>query len=69
MKAYTNIDAFLQDQEERELNSPLTDKEHKYYEALFMSFRKFIEEERKGKIFTEARLMKGIEAARTLYKW
>ncbi len=38
-----------------------------YYQALFIAFKRFIEEEKKGNSFTELRLMASIEAARTLY--
>lgn len=44
------------------------DKEQLYYHALVMAFKHFLAEEKKGYIFTELRLMKAIEAARTLYK-
>jgi UDP-glucose 6-dehydrogenase len=44
------------------------DKNTLYYQALEMAFSKFIEEEKKGFIFTELRLAEAIKAARTLYK-
>lgn len=53
-----------------ELNFNLS-KEQKsdlYYQALLMAFKTFLEEEQKGHIFTEKRLMSKIEAARELYK-
>jgi len=43
-------------------------KEELYYQALYMAFEEFIEEEKIKNIFTEARLMAKIEAARELYK-
>lgn len=39
-----------------------------YYRALFVAFKEFIEEEKDRQCFTELRLMKKIEAARTIYK-
>jgi hypothetical protein len=47
----------------REINS-----EELYYQALFIAFKKFIEEEKQGYINTELRLIDAIKAARTLYK-
>lgn len=44
------------------------DKKALYFQALEMAYVEFIEEEKKGNIFTELRLMNKIEAARTLYK-
>lgn len=44
------------------------DKKTLYFQALQIAYTEFIEEEKKGNIFTELRLMKKIEAARTLYK-
>lgn len=65
---FSNIDDFLEAHERQIMNRPLSQKEQRYYEALISSFQTFIEEERKGNIFTEERLMEAIKAARTLYK-
>lgn len=47
---------------------PELDMEQLYYNALFIAFKRFIDEEKKGNIYTELRLVKAIEAARTLYR-
>ncbi len=39
-----------------------------YYQALFLAFKKFIDEEKQRNAFTEVRLMAKIEAARELYR-
>ncbi len=44
------------------------DREALYYQAIQMAYDTFLEEEKKGQIFTELRLMEAIKAARTLYK-
>ena len=43
-------------------------REALYYQAIQMAYDTFLQEEQKGYIFTEQRLLKAIEAARTLYK-
>ena len=50
------------------MEKAILDKKKLYYQALQMAFEEFIEEEKKGYTFTELRLMKAIEASRTLYK-
>jgi hypothetical protein len=54
-----------QDGKKQDLNGK---KDELYYQAILMAFKQFIDEEQKGNIYTELRLMKAIEAARTLYK-
>ena len=44
------------------------DKKALYFQALEIAYSEFIEEEKKGHMFTELRLISKIEAARTLYK-
>ncbi len=44
------------------------EREALYYQALEVAWQYFIEEEKRGLIFTEVRLKSAIEAARTLYK-
>jgi hypothetical protein len=39
-----------------------------YYQALFIAFKYFIEEEKRNHCNTELRLVDAIKAARTLYK-
>ncbi len=53
---------------ETTIKSIAVDKKELYFQALEMAYLEFIEEEKKGNIFTELRLLKKIEAARTLYK-
>ncbi len=50
------------------INGNQIDFEQLYYQALCIAFKKFIDEEKKGNICTELRLVNAIEAARTLYK-
>lgn len=44
------------------------DAEQLYYQALFIAFKKFIEQEKEGLLNTELRFVEKIKAARTLYK-
>ncbi|MDQ6756205.1 MAG: hypothetical protein M3004_04635 [Bacteroidota bacterium] len=44
------------------------DFEQLYYQALFIAFKKFINEEKQRNAFTELRLMEAIKAARVLYR-
>ena len=50
------------------LEFPELDMEQLYYNALFIAFKHFLDEEKKGNIYTELRLVKAIEVARTLYR-
>jgi len=49
-------------------NTLSTNREALYYQAIQMAYETFLNEEKKGYIFTELRLMEAIKAARTLYK-
>lgn len=53
---------------EATIKATAIDKKALYFQALEMAYLEFIEEEKKGNIFTELRLISKIEAARTLYK-
>lgn len=52
----------------QQFNPAEIDKEQLYFQALLMAFHTFLEEEKQRNAFTELRLMKAIEAARTLYR-
>lgn len=49
-------------------NKEKVDKKALYFQALEIAYYEFLEEEKKGHIFTELRLIKKIKAARILYK-
>ncbi len=53
---------------ETTIKATVIDKKALYFQVLEMAYLDFIEEEKKGHMFTELRLVSKIEAARTLYK-
>ena len=52
----------------KETLTKTTDKKTLYFQALEMAYLEFIEEEKKGHMFTALRLSSKIDAARKLYK-
>lgn len=49
-------------------NIKTIDRKSLYYQTIQMAYETFLKEEKKGCVFTELRLVKAIQAARTLYR-